>query len=652
MQPRINGANYDVYYDPKISPYIKNMNQEPFGYPALNYPMVPRKHELIYPQFYETNYFNDNAFYNYDQQNKISYALQIDNNNIDNGKNLHERNKSLIEYALFRDQNNFRKSMSKNQTKSIDFKKSKSFQDVTKNNELKEIEKTPNIIEKPNKINDAKDNNEKAKINSISSSQMTSSAPQTSHPEPEPKKDDKSKPLNIQMFELRDVKHKSYYGETRESVYKVNNGKLNLTCIKKLTSFNYNIIRKQFTEIFPLIEKQKYCGLVKIHAIFEDENSFYICSDIPKGKNLLENLECVKLNETMLIQLVKTILPIIKLGISEKFPIPSICLENLFFDQKGFELYDYGKFLFDKKFFYYQKTLTEIIYFSPSFVTTKSKTESTELYRLGIILYALTTGLLPFKLDWSKGILKSISSIDFQKNNVFEKLNINISQNLKNFIKILLSDDSKLTIDSISHHIWLNEDPNLPSELINENFKATFKSKKNLKSILFLKNFLLDYIIYNQLLKEIIDKLRNAFNLLDFQMNGTIKAEECSEVLINNIPISIITPSEIPIIISSLNPDINGLVDYTQILSTIIAQALKFFEEKFSSLFNGLETDFGVVPKTIFKEILSIGNISNDNNNYLFELYNDLIFEEKIRFIDFIHSLYTNYRIKATKIVL
>ena len=182
--------------------------------------------------------------------------------------------------------------------------------------------------------------------------------------------------LTIQMFELGEVKHQSYYGYTRECIYKPKCEKLYLICIQKINSLNSEMLRKQFSKNFRLDENLKICGLVKIKAIFEDSDSFYICTDIPKGNNLLEHLENAKMNEKSLIQLVKRMFPIIKLGIVDQYRLPSISLENIFYDYKEFELYDYGKFLYDSEFFYYENTLNDIIYFSPSFLRTKTKTES------------------------------------------------------------------------------------------------------------------------------------------------------------------------------------------------------------------------------------------------------------------------------------
>jgi len=457
-------------------------------------------------------------------------------------------------------------------------------------------------------------------------------------------------PMEINYFELKEIKYKSYFCETKEAIYKPNRSKVFLTCINKLDTYDYKKLRSHFYNVLPIVLNNRNENLVKIHSIFEDLSSFYICSDVPLGENLLYSLDNIHLSEIELRNLTHVLIEIIENKLSKKLLCPKISLENIFYSKSNFRLYDYGKFLLDDQFTEFSHCLSGLIYQSPQFLKTKNQTEFSELWRIGIILIILVFGRIPFQFSSNEELKNKITN--FNNNIVLEDEYLkNYSSSFCDFLKSLFNNNEEFTLEKARNHPWFTIDEiNLKSQnLINNNILLP-NSKKTLKSTIIFQTFLVNYLKYNNLIYKVLEILRTSFSNYDLKQNGTIEKNLCQKIISSIIPSFSLTALEISTIFDKIESDDEFLVDYTQVFSKIVNFSLKYFEDRFERLFLCLKNERGDILKEKLNPILQV----NDELNIpYFKIITDEFCEEKvIKYIDFLNIIHSNYRTKATKIIL
>jgi len=465
----------------------------------------------------------------------------------------------------------------------------------------------------------------------------------------------KSKPQQLcnEEFDFQEVKFKSCYGDSRYCIYRKEQKPILITSIFKNSIIKKLNFKSRFEKIFPTAKEFNHPVFVKPKAIYENLKEINICSEIPKGKNLLSILDKEDFSEPELAEIVRILVRYADVALGKLIDLPKIKLENLYLDRSNssvqVQLFDYGLFLVEDFINYYSDKISDIIYYSPAYIKSKVIDFKSIMWGIGIILCLLSTGSLPFRLCESKLLVSSILNFKFD-NSYLENFKI-YSEEMKSFIKLIFECNDSLTVSNILLHKWLLNPIKSHSDVSTNTFLNNIKGlKHNFKSIITLQTNILNYVVYNYNLNEIIQTIRNECEKRDGQLSGYLSSGECFKIISVVMPTSILTQAEIESVVDRIPADQYKRISYIVLISEIINYSLKFFEHSFKELFEGIENQNGQISTKIIRAMIDIS--SKYFREGLKLMLGDIVDEEIVRYIDVIHSLYTHYKVKSTKINL
>ena len=222
--------------------------------------------------------------------------------------------------------------------------------------------------------------------------------------------------------------------------------------IKKIPRQSKRDAIEHFQNEINIIEKLSHPYLLHSFQTFEDDKNFYHVTELADGGSLftyVNNKGALSENEARFIfyQLVSVIE---YLHLQKSIVHRDLKLENILLDRdKRIRLIDFG---FSKEFT--QEKMNEMVgspaYVAPEIALGKSYNSKVDVWSLGVILYAITVGKLPFNGTSMEMQLKRIVLV----NPFFPP---QLSSNLIDLLKKLLQKDpnSRIKIDDIKQHPWL-----------------------------------------------------------------------------------------------------------------------------------------------------------------------------------------------------
>lgn len=219
-------------------------------------------------------------------------------------------------------------------------------------------------------------------------------------------------------------------------------------------------------------------------------------------------------------------------------------------------------------------------YTSPELLTLGTLTTQTDMWSLGIILYYLLVGKLPFLCRNIDGILNEISSCQL------DYININyqsLSVAAKDLISKMLERnvDTRITAEGALSHIWIQQaKKSYPINYNTLNKLKNFRIRSNL-----VKCFLI-YYIFKTNLRE--NEIVRCFKEIDVNSDGTVSKEELIFTFAQN---GINVDNDIDAIMSNIDLDQSGLIDYTELKLVLTDWDKEIKKKKIATLFetqNGL----------------------------------------------------------------
>ncbi|KAE8695129.1 Calcium-dependent protein kinase 28 [Hibiscus syriacus] len=202
-------------------------------------------------------------------------------------------------------------------------------------------------------------------------------------------------------------------------------------------------------------------------------------------------------------------------------------------------------------------------YVAPEVLKRRTGLES-DVWSIGVITYILLCGMRPFWDKTEDGIFKEVLK---NKPDFHRKPWPTISNSAKDFVKKLLVKDShvRLTAAQALSHPWVREGGNaseIPVDIsVLNNLRQFVKYSR-------LKQFALRALASTLNEEEIAD-LRDQFDAIDVDKNGSISLEEMRQGLVKDLPWKL-KESGVLEILQAIDSNTVGLVDFTEFVAAAL----------------------------------------------------------------------------------
>jgi len=213
---------------------------------------------------------------------------------------------------------------------------------------------------------------------------------------------------------------------------------------------------------------------------------------------------------------------------------------------------------------------------APEVIQCKEYNEKCDIWSAGVILYLLLAGLPPFYSANREETIIMIIKGELLFNRIFiisfnfiyvEPIWKKISPQTIEFIKqlICLDPDKRLTANEALHSDWIQHF-NDQSQVKEEDLLCSLDRLRGFRTQMTFQKAVLAYMASQQLCQEEEKKLRQAFEALDIDKNGTISKDELIHGYIRVYKDSTKAKDEVERIMRRIDMNQNGTIDYNGIV--------------------------------------------------------------------------------------
>ena len=361
-----------------------------------------------------------------------------------------------------------------------------------------------------------------------------------------------------------------------------------------------------------IVSKLSHPSIMEVYEVFEDTKKVYIVSEYCKGgelfdiiskkRNFSEKEACI-----IMEQLLSGICYSHKNGIVHRDLKP----ENILLEDKSrnleIKIVDWGYATQMKQ----RERLHEmdgISYYIAPEVLEGDYDEKCDIWSCGVILYILLCGYAPFYGENDKEIYNQVlkGEYDFPK----EEWQ-NVSEEAKNLVQKMLEKDTKKRITALDalQDKWfkINKQKKTSNKLLAKNvLKNMKKFKKNKK----FEKATMSFIVNQLVLKEERKDLEKQFKEWDKNGDGVLSRDEIIEGYKKTY--GFVDEGEIDNMISSIDLDGNGVIDYNEFLTCTMNKEKILNNDNLEICFKAFDSDNS--GKISLDEISAIFN-SRDKEN-------------------------------------
>jgi len=254
------------------------------------------------------------------------------------------------------------------------------------------------------------------------------------------------------------------------------------------------------------------------------------------------------------------------------------------------------------------KTKAGTPYYVAPQVLAGSYDEKCDIWSCGVIAYMLLCGYPPFYGDKDEDILRMVRSgkFDFPSPDWD-----NITPEGKDMINQMLTFDpiKRPSCEKLLDHRWLSDHADKPTGHLSKNLGSKLK---NFTGVSKLKKVALT-MIAQQLNEKDIEDMKNTFNLLDKNRDGTLTMAEIEEGMKQH---GIALPPDLAQTLAALDTDGSGCVDYSEFIAATISTAQYLRKDVLWSAFRTFDKDGdGSITKQELKELIQDGEADIEKMN-------------------------------------
>ncbi|PON99461.1 GPCR kinase [Trema orientale] len=324
-------------------------------------------------------------------------------------------------------------------------------------------------------------------------------------------------------------------------------------------------------EVKILQELTGHENVVQFYNAFEDDSYVYIVMELCEGGELLDRILAKKDSRytekdaaVVVRQMLKVAAQCHLHGLVHRDMKPENFLFKSSREDSPLKATDFGLSDFIKPGRKFQDIVGSAYYVAPEVLKRKSGPES-DVWSIGVITYILLCGRRPFWDKTEDGIFKEVlrNKPDFRR-----KPWPSVSSSAKDFVKKLLVKDprARLTAAQALSHPWVREGGTASAEIpidisVLNNMRQFVKYSR-------LKQFALRALA-STLDDEELSDLKDQFDAIDVDKNGSISLEEMRQALAKDLPWKM-KDSRVLEILQAIDSNTDGLVDFSEFVAATL----------------------------------------------------------------------------------
>ena len=346
-----------------------------------------------------------------------------------------------------------------------------------------------------------------------------------------------------------------------------------------------------FLQEIELMKVLDHPNIVKFFQVYEDDDFFYMVLEFLDGGELIERMEeSPRFNESEIKNYFWQMLLAVRYMNKRRLAHRDIKPENFMFktrNGKVLKLIDFGlSQCFDHK--KKMKTLAGSPYYLAPEVLQQEYTYKCDVWSLGVILYEMTTGDLPFYAENNNELFELIKKGKYDTK-IFKSMDISPALIDLMTRMLIVDDDDRICIEEALNHSWFNSN-----------------IKERLSGLKFLNNTMLqnmrDFTVNSQIQREMIglmvqsfhdheelSTLVKVFNALDTDYSGTLQKNEIMKLYIDRGVE--ITEEEVEDIIDSLYIKEQGIISFLEFKAANLDRDFYAEEGRLKVFFGFLDLD-------------------------------------------------------------
>jgi len=271
---------------------------------------------------------------------------------------------------------------------------------------------------------------------------------------------------SIGLYRLGKTIGKGSYGKVRLAVHSETGKQVAV----KIVHYNSAKSKKQLEREIAIISRLQHPNIVQLHEVFKNNDQIYLILEYVGGGELFDYIMGRgRINEKMARKFFRQMVSAVgfchKNGICHRDLKP----ENLILDEEGnVKINDFGL----SNFFTPGSLLSSFcgspVYAAPEIMAEKFyHGPAADIWSLGIVLYAMVVGQLPWKLD-ERGIIRDVNDLICAKFTI--PPSAAISKDCEDLIRRMVRADpsDRLSMEEVARHPWVVKDTGKPVDFTGE----------------------------------------------------------------------------------------------------------------------------------------------------------------------------------------
>jgi len=380
-------------------------------------------------------------------------------------------------------------------------------------------------------------------------------------------------------------------------------------------------------------------NVAKNLEIYEDDRRFYVVSEYPSGGDLVDHiLEFEIFNEYEVNVITRQILSAIGYLHENHIVIRDLKPESLFFASHKtdtLKLLDFGSATILRPGDSLEEKIGTPYYIAPE-VLRQAYNEKCDLWSVGVIMYLLLSGELPFDGASDDEIFTVVKEGRFSfDSDVWES----ISDSAKELLTSLLAYDPNnrpSALDALSHP-WFEMYREAEDREFNptQNLQLVAGKMRRFKNKQKLKQAAMAFLVNQNMSRQEMDDLTELFRKFDKSGDGKLSVDELVEGYKQMFG-ELLAEQEVNFFMENLDTDGSQKIEFDEFIAATISRQNSLADEKLKSAFDLFDTDnSGFISVNNLKQV--IGDISQDTEDSWREIIREVDQNEDgvISFVEF-----------------
>ena len=362
---------------------------------------------------------------------------------------------------------------------------------------------------------------------------------------------------------------------------------------------------------FKLLKTLDHPNILRVFEAYEDTSYIYIVTELLTGGELFDMLlQEEKFDEEKAAEIARQALVALSYCHASKLAHRDLKPQNLLIESKEgkmfIKLIDFGLSKFFDKDTIFKEALGTPLFMAPEILKQQPYSYKVDIWSLGIMVFMMLTGKLPFPAKDPKSLFKAIASANITKSS-FDSFTYLSNDSIDFMVCCLRSTpEDRWEASKLLEHPWITTKIRvaIPADIAKEIETNLMQFNGKYK----LENAVYTYLAMNAATIEDEKYLRELFISMDKSKDGKISKEEFIDGMIKHSKATY-TKTELEEIFIGLDSDKSGNIDYTEFLKAALNKQKLLCETNLQAAFNYFDIDKnGVITKEELLLVFSKGN--------------------------------------------